>query len=102
MSATHLNCSSQTELQKLQGPVTPVRGPFLFVDTSRLLGLELRPMLTRNLHRVVLGKFVFVMAASEEATLSDDGKGKEAEETRKEKPKRKRKGINYLMALIQI
>lgn len=72
MSATRgdLNEFSQSVLQsQLRGPVAPVRGPFLFMDNSWLLSLELWPVLARNLHRVVLRQFVFVMGPLEEATL---------------------------------
>lgn len=55
---------------ELRGSVTPVGGPVLFRHDSRLLSLELWPILARNLHRVVLRQFVFVVAALEEATLS--------------------------------
>lgn len=57
----------------LRGPIAPVRGPFLFMNHSRLLGLELWPVLARNLHRVVLRHFVFVVSPSEKATLSEGG-----------------------------
>lgn len=57
-------------------PVAPVRGPFLFMDNSWLLSLELWPVLARNLHRVVLRQFVFVVGPLEEATLSAQERGK--------------------------
>lgn len=60
---------------ELWGPIAPVRGPLLFMDTSRLLSLELRPVLTRDLHRVVLRQFVFVLSTSEEATRFWGGGG---------------------------
>lgn len=55
---------------ELGGPVAPVCGPVLFRHDSRLLSLELWPILARNLHRVVLRQFVFVVGALEEAALS--------------------------------
>lgn len=55
---------------ELRGTVAPVRGPVLFRHNSRLLSLELWPILARNLHGVVLRQFVFVVGALEEATLS--------------------------------
>lgn len=58
--------------RKLRGPVAPVCGPFFFMDFPRLLCLELRPVPTRDLHRVVLGQFVFVVGPLEETTLEDD------------------------------
>lgn len=64
---------SQSVLQrKLGGPVAPVCGPFFFMDFPRLLRLELRPVPAGDLHRVVLGQFVFVVGPLEEATLEDD------------------------------
>lgn len=60
---------SQCYREKLGGPVAPVCGPFFFMDFSRLLCLELWPIPTRNLHRVVLGQFVFVVGPLEETTL---------------------------------
>lgn len=61
---------SRSVLQrKLGGPVAPVCGPFLFVDFPRLLCLELGPVPARDLHRVVLGQFVFVVGPLEETTL---------------------------------
>lgn len=58
--------------RKLRGPVAPVCGPFFFMDFPRFLCLELRPVPTRDLHRVVLGQFVFVVGPLEETTLEDD------------------------------
>lgn len=58
--------------RKLRGPVAPVRGPSFFMDFPRLLCLELRPVPTRDLHRVVLGQFVFVVGPLEETTLEED------------------------------
>lgn len=64
---------SQSVLQKkLGGPVTPVCGPFFFMDFARLLCLELWPIPARNLHRVVLGQFVFVVGPLEETTLEEN------------------------------
>lgn len=42
------------------------------MDFPRFLCLELRPVPTRDLHRVVLGQFVFVVGPLEETTLEDD------------------------------
>lgn len=64
---------SQLALQrKLGGPVAPVCGPFFFMDFLWLLCLELRPIPARNLHRMVLGQFVFVVGPLEETTLEED------------------------------
>lgn len=64
---------SQSVLQrKLGGSVAPVCGPLFFMDFPRFLCLELRPIPTRNLHRVVLGQFVFVVGPLEETTLEED------------------------------
>lgn len=68
MSATPVDFN-QFSQSELGGPVTPVCGPFLFMYHSRLLRLELWPVLPRNLHSVVLWQFVFVVGPSEEATL---------------------------------
>lgn len=62
---------------ELRGPVAPVGGPFLFMGDSRLLRVELGPVLARNLHRVVLRQFVFVVGPLEEATLSAQGGGEQ-------------------------
>lgn len=74
-SATHgeLKKVSKSVFQwELRGPVTPVCGPFLFMDNSRLLSLELWPVLARNLHCMVLRHFVFVVGPLEEATLPQE------------------------------
>lgn len=68
MSVTHA-VSNSDSASMLQGPITPVCGPFLFVDASGLLRLELWSKLTRNLYRVVLREFVLIVGTSEEATL---------------------------------
>lgn len=83
---------------ELRGTVAPVRGPVLFRHDSRLLSLELWPILARNLHGVVLRQFVFVVGALEEATLSGGRAGKPEEarvdEERGEKGGEERKKIN--------
>lgn len=42
------------------------------MNFPRLLRLELRPVPAGDLHRVVLGQFVFVVGPLEETTLEDD------------------------------
>lgn len=67
-----IGLSQSLLLGELRGPIAPVCGPFFFMDFPRFLCLELRPVPTRDLHRVVLGQFVFVVGPLEETTLEDD------------------------------
>lgn len=80
---------SARELE-LGRPVAPVCGPVLFRHDSRLFSLELWPILARNLHRVVLRQFVFVVGALEEAALSGRraGRQEKCRWTRKEGEKK--------------
>ena len=54
---------------RLGGAVAPVGAPLLLLDGPRLLGGELRSVLPRDLHRVVLRHLVFVLRAPEKAAL---------------------------------
>lgn len=98
-----LNKLGQSVLSReleLWGPVAPVSGPVLFRHDSRLLSLELWPILARNLHRVVLRQFVFVVGALEEATLVGGRAGIQKKQgwMRKEAVKKgeREKKINWL------
>lgn len=65
--AAHGDLVSLVLQSRFWGPVAPVRGPLLSVDTSGLL--KLWPVPPRNLHCVVLRQLVLVGSPSEEATL---------------------------------
>ena len=54
---------------QLGGAIAPVGAPFLLLDGPRLLSGELRSVLARDLHRVILGHLVFVLGPLEKATL---------------------------------